>query len=102
LGGRGRRISEFEASLVYKVSSRTARAIQRNPVSERKKEKEERERRKREKKEREKRSFCGSKHIALQAWGPEALSLIPRTDSRKLFSYIHCVLTLTQTNSQLM
>jgi hypothetical protein len=32
LGGRGRRISEFEANLVYKVSSRTARAIQRNPV----------------------------------------------------------------------
>jgi hypothetical protein len=33
LGGRGRQISEFEASLVYKVSSRTASAIQRNPVS---------------------------------------------------------------------
>jgi hypothetical protein len=33
LGGRGRRISEFEASLVYKVSSRTARATKRNPVS---------------------------------------------------------------------
>jgi hypothetical protein len=33
LGGRGRQISEFEASLVYGVSSRTARAIQRNPVS---------------------------------------------------------------------
>jgi hypothetical protein len=33
LGGRGRRISEFEASLVYKVSSRTARATQRNLVS---------------------------------------------------------------------
>jgi hypothetical protein len=31
--GRGRQISEFEASLVYKVSSRTARATQRNPVS---------------------------------------------------------------------
>jgi hypothetical protein len=31
-GGRGRQISEFEASLVYKVSSRTARATQRNPV----------------------------------------------------------------------
>ena len=27
-------ISEFEASLVYRVSSRTARATQRNPVSE--------------------------------------------------------------------
>jgi hypothetical protein len=41
LGGRGRQISEFEASLVYRVtsrlvyrvSSRTARATQRNPVS---------------------------------------------------------------------
>jgi hypothetical protein len=30
LGGRGKQISEFEASLVYKVSSRTARATQRN------------------------------------------------------------------------
>jgi hypothetical protein len=29
---RGRWISEFEASLIYKVSSRTARATQRNPV----------------------------------------------------------------------
>ena len=27
------RLSEFQASLVYKVSSRTVRAIQRNPVS---------------------------------------------------------------------
>jgi hypothetical protein len=38
LGGRGRRISEFvEASLVYRVSSRIARAIQRNPVSKKQK-----------------------------------------------------------------
>jgi hypothetical protein len=36
LGGKGRRISEFEASLVYKVSSRTARATKRNPVSKKK------------------------------------------------------------------
>ena len=36
-GGRGRQISEFEASLVYRVSSRTARATQRNPVSKKKK-----------------------------------------------------------------
>jgi hypothetical protein len=28
LGGRGRRISEFKASLVYRVSSRTARTTQ--------------------------------------------------------------------------
>ena len=42
LGGKGRRISEFVASPVYKVSSRTARVIQRTPVLEKKrKEKEE-------------------------------------------------------------
>jgi hypothetical protein len=39
LGGRGRWISEFKANLVYRVSSRTARATQRNPVSEKKKKK---------------------------------------------------------------
>jgi hypothetical protein len=33
LGGKGRQISEFKASLVYRVGSRTARATQRNPVS---------------------------------------------------------------------
>ena len=33
LGGRSRRSSEFEASLVYRVSSRTARATQSNLVS---------------------------------------------------------------------
>ena len=32
MGGRGRQISEFEASLVYRVSSRTVTATQRNPV----------------------------------------------------------------------
>jgi hypothetical protein len=42
LGGRGRWISEFEASLVYRVSSRTARATQRNPVSKNQKEKRKR------------------------------------------------------------
>ena len=46
--GRGRRISEFEASLVYKVNFRTARAIQRNPVSKNKTKKK--ERKKKEKK----------------------------------------------------
>jgi hypothetical protein len=37
LGGRGRQISEFEDNLVYKVSSRTVRATQRNPVSKKQK-----------------------------------------------------------------
>jgi hypothetical protein len=32
LGRQRQAISEFEASLVYKVSSRTARATRRNPV----------------------------------------------------------------------
>jgi hypothetical protein len=39
LGGRGRQISEFETSLVYKVSSSTARATQKNPVSKKQKKK---------------------------------------------------------------
>jgi hypothetical protein len=43
LGGRGRQISEFKASLVYRVSSRTARAIQRNLVWEKKKKKKKKE-----------------------------------------------------------
>jgi hypothetical protein len=46
LGGRGRQISEFEASLVYRVSSRTARAIQRNPISEKQKNKKQNKKRK--------------------------------------------------------
>jgi hypothetical protein len=40
LGGRGRQISEFEASLVYRVSSRIAEAIQRNPISKKQNERE--------------------------------------------------------------
>ena len=31
MGSRGRQISEFKASLVYRLSSRTARATQRKP-----------------------------------------------------------------------
>jgi hypothetical protein len=45
LGDRGGQmtVSEFKASLVYKVSSRTARAIQRNPVLKKPRESNERE-----------------------------------------------------------
>jgi hypothetical protein len=49
LRGRGRWISEFEASLVYKVSSRTARATQRNPVLKNQKEKRKRKKKKKRK-----------------------------------------------------
>ena len=45
-GGRGRRISEFEASLVYRVSSRTARTIQRNPVLKNQKKKKKKKKKK--------------------------------------------------------
>jgi hypothetical protein len=46
LGGRSRWISEFETSLVYRVSFRTARATQRNPVLKKKKRKKKKEKRK--------------------------------------------------------
>ena len=55
MGGRGRPISEFEASLVYRVSSRIARVTQRNPVSKKPK--------KKKKKERKKRKFCPSPEL---------------------------------------
>ena len=38
--GRGRWVSEFEASLIYRTSSRIARITQRDPVSRKKKKKE--------------------------------------------------------------
>jgi hypothetical protein len=50
IGGRGRQISEFEASLVYKVSSRTSRVTQRNPFS---KNKQRKEKKRKEKKRKE-------------------------------------------------
>jgi hypothetical protein len=58
--GRGRQISEFKASLVYKVSSRTARAIQRNPVL---------------KKKPKKKKKSGSSYFSLS--NPSALSAVP-------------------------
>jgi hypothetical protein len=52
LGGRGRWISEFQDSLVYRVSSRTARAIQRNPVSKKQKTKNKKKKKKKKKRKR--------------------------------------------------
>jgi hypothetical protein len=40
LGGRGRGISEFETSVVYRVSSGTARATQEKPLSQKTKQKQ--------------------------------------------------------------
>ena len=53
LGRQRQRISEFKASLVYKVSSRTARATQKNPVSK----KNQKKKRKKEKKKKEKKEL---------------------------------------------
>jgi hypothetical protein len=55
LGGRGRRISEFEASLIYRVSSRIARAIQRNPASKKQKKRKTNKQKERKGKERKER-----------------------------------------------
>jgi hypothetical protein len=55
LGGRGRWIYDFEVSLVYKVSSRTARATQRNPVSKIKKKKKKGKKKERKKRREKKR-----------------------------------------------
>jgi hypothetical protein len=52
LRDRGWRISEFKTSLVYRGSSRAARAIQRNPVSKKKRKEKKRKEKKRKEKER--------------------------------------------------
>jgi hypothetical protein len=62
LGGRGKQISEFEANLVYRVSSRTARAIQRNPVSKKQKKKKKKNKTKTKK---QKKCQCPSHHFVL-------------------------------------
>ena len=48
MGGIGRQISEFKARLVYRVNSRTARAIQRNSVSKKTRQRERQRQRQRE------------------------------------------------------
>jgi hypothetical protein len=70
LGGRGRQISEFEASLVYKVSSRTARTIQSNPVSKQTNKKKERKKeRKKDDCSRRDRLEGKKKQAAGTSWG---------------------------------
>ena len=59
LKGRDKWISEFEASLVYRVSYRTARAIQRNPVSKNKKKTKKTKKNKTKKKKRKKHARAG-------------------------------------------
>jgi hypothetical protein len=54
---RRQRQAEFEASLVYRVRSKTARAIQRNPILGKKKEKKKKKRK--EKKKTPKNEFLG-------------------------------------------
>ena len=56
MGGRGRQISEFEASLCFRASSRTARATWRNLVSNKNKNNQERERKKRQNKTKQKQT----------------------------------------------
>jgi hypothetical protein len=74
-GGRGRWISEFEASLVYKVSSSTARAIQINPVS-----KNQKKKKKKKKEIQPKKTLSGNKDrnhpVAVAAILPISLKII--------------------------
>jgi len=112
LEGRGRQISEFEASLVYRGSSRIARATQRNSISKQKKKKKKREREKEEWEWEEEEEEKGMQRISRvsqildRGWG--ALQMTGRKDQRnqrdqgyhKNTAYkINC-LTWTQVGSQ--
>ena len=88
MGGSGRRISEFEASLVYRVSSRTARATQRNPVLKKQTNKQKRKERKKKKKKKktcktkimkfkEEHNMQNSRTSSLPAFAPSVNGSIP-------------------------
>jgi hypothetical protein len=72
LGGRDRRISEFEDSLVYRVSSKTARATERNPVSKKKK----------------KKRRSRSRRIAMSFWPVRMRSCLKKNPRTKYFKGI--------------
>jgi hypothetical protein len=61
-----RKGKEFEASLVYKVSSRTARATQRNPAS--KKQKQKQNKKKKGKRDRKSQRYVEERQSP-SAWG---------------------------------
>jgi hypothetical protein len=64
LGGKGSQISEFKPSLVYRVSSRIARATQRNPVSKKAKQQQQQQQQQQQnqnKKHTKKESRCKNK-----------------------------------------
>jgi hypothetical protein len=74
LGGKGRQISEFKNSLVYRVSFRIARATQRNPVSKSKNKKQQKQKTKTKKQNKTKTSktryelfYCVQKNIPLKS-----------------------------------
>jgi hypothetical protein len=68
LGGRGRQISEFKASLIYRVSSRTARVTQRNHVSKNQRKRERERERVRE-------------ELKKGTWGQELKHRLDRSDA---------------------
>jgi hypothetical protein len=62
LGKQRQAISEFEASLVHRVSSRTARATQRNPVSKKQTNKQNQTNKQKQKKKRKEKYFGLREH----------------------------------------
>jgi hypothetical protein len=94
LGGRGRQISEFKDSLVYRVSSRTARAIQRNPVSKKQRERErERERGKerkgKERKGKKRNVFCPYRNTMVH--GKQTFKYFPIVTSQHVRIKLVCL-----------
>jgi hypothetical protein len=66
LGGRGRWVYEFEASLVYRVRSRTARDTQRNPVSKHKNKQTNKQKKQQQQQQQQKELSCLGHGVCLQ------------------------------------
>jgi hypothetical protein len=69
LEGRGRQISEFKTRLVFRVSSRTARATQTNPVT--------REKKRKEKKKKKRNLLTFPKYVFLLVSSNPSCSRVP-------------------------
>jgi cell division protein FtsB len=63
LGGRGRGISEFKASLVYRVSSSTSRVTQTNPISKKKQKQKQKTKQKQKNKKQNKETATKNKSL---------------------------------------
>ena len=80
LGRQRQAISEFKASLIYRVSSGTARATQRNPVSKKQKPKKPKKTKKKKKKKEKRKEEGGGGPVRGSPWASPEFANLPQNE----------------------